>query len=105
MNDNFNTRMILTTAAFAAVAALLVGPASAYVMDVEGGGGNATSVTAQPTVQPGTIPHHTIGVDQSQFAGTIKRPSRRRPRGQSRTSATGSASIRASSRASSSRSG
>ena len=71
MNDNFNTRMILTTAAFAAVAALLVGPASAYVMDVEGGGGNGTSVTAQPTVQPGTIPHHTIGVDQSQFAGTI----------------------------------
>src|SRR5215510_8918973 len=35
MNDNFNTRMILTTAAFAAVAALLVGPASAYVMDID----------------------------------------------------------------------
>ena len=73
MNDNFNTRMVLTTAVFAAVAALLVGPASAYVMDVEGGGGNGTSVTAQPTVQPGTIPYlsHGIGVDQSQFSGTV----------------------------------
>ena len=71
MNDNFNTRMVLTTAVFAAVAALLVGPASAHVMDVEGGGGNATSGTAQPTVQPGTIPYlsHGVGVDQSQFAG------------------------------------
>ena len=73
MNDNFNTRMILTTAVFAAVAALLVGPASAHVMDVEGGGGSGTSVTAQPTVQPGTIPYlsHGIGVDQSQFSGTV----------------------------------
>jgi hypothetical protein len=105
MNDNFNTRMILTTAVFAAVAALLVGPASAYVMDVEGGGGSGTSVTAQPdaferavaramatqpatpgvlqsavtqalvdnTVEPGTIPYlsHGIGVDQSQFSGTV----------------------------------
>ncbi len=73
MNDNFNTRMILTTAVFAAVAALLVGPASAYVMDVEGGGGSGTSVTGQPAVQPGTIPYlsHGIGVDQSQFSGTV----------------------------------
>ena len=71
MNDNFNTRMILTTAVFAAVAALLVGPASAKVMD--GGGGSGTSVTAQPAVQPGTIPYlsHGIGVDQSQFSGTV----------------------------------
>jgi hypothetical protein len=70
MYDNFNTRVVLTTAVFAAVAALLVGPASAHVMDVEGGGGNGTSVTAQP-VQPGTIPYlsHGVGVDQSQFAG------------------------------------
>jgi hypothetical protein len=73
MNDNFNTRMILTTAVFAAVAALLVGPASAYVMDVEGGGGSGTSVTMQQPFQPGTIPYlsHGIGVDQSQFSGTV----------------------------------
>jgi hypothetical protein len=73
MNDNFNTRMILTTAVFAAVAALLVGPASAYVMDVDGGGGSGTSVTAQPAVEPGTIPYlsHGVGVDQSQFSGTV----------------------------------
>src|SRR5262245_41871979 len=44
MNDNFNTRMILTTAVFAAVAALLVGPASAKVMDVEGGGGSTADL-------------------------------------------------------------
>jgi hypothetical protein len=71
MNDNFNTRMVLTTAVFAAVAALLVGPASAFVTDDGGGGGSGTSVTAQPTVQPGTIPYlsHGTGVDQSQFAG------------------------------------
>ena len=70
MNDDFHTRMILTTAVFAAVAALLVGPASAHVMD-DGGGGDGTSVTAQPTVQPGTIPYlsHGTGVDQLQFAG------------------------------------
>ena len=54
MNDNLNRRMILTTAVFAAVAALLVGPASAQV-------------------QPGTIPYlsHGIGVDESQFSGTV----------------------------------
>ncbi len=94
MNDNFNTRMALTTAVFAAVAALLVGPASAYVMDVEGGGGNGTSVTTQPTVldpairtaiaaeasakqaaqssaTSAPIPYlsHGIGVDQSLFQG------------------------------------
>ena len=74
MYDNFHTRMILTTAAFVAVAALLVGPASAYVMDVEGGGGSGTSVTAPPTIQPGMIPYlsHGVGVDQSQFSGTVE---------------------------------
>ena len=74
MNENFNTRMILTTAVFAAVAAFLAGPASAYVMDVEGGGGSGTAaVAAQPQVQPGTIPYlsHGIGVDQAQFSGTV----------------------------------
>ena len=74
MNDNLNTRMILTTAVFAAVAAVLVGPASAYVMDVEGGGGSGTSVTAQPGVEPGTIPYlsHGIGVDLAQLSGTVE---------------------------------
>ena len=57
MNDNFSTRMILTTAVFAAVAALLVGPASAYIMDVEGRGGSGPSVTARRAVEPGTIPN------------------------------------------------
>ena len=83
MYDNFNTRMILTTAVFAAIAALLVGPASAYVMDVEGGGSGTSvtmqppfqpgTVTMQPPFQPGTIPYlsHGIGVDQSQFSGTV----------------------------------
>ena len=74
MNDNLNTRMILTTAVCAAVAAFLAGPASAYVMDVEGGGGSGTAaVAAQPQVQPGTIPYlsHGVGVDQSQFSGTV----------------------------------
>jgi hypothetical protein len=73
MYDNFDIRMILTTAVFAAVAALLVGPASAYVMDVDGGGGG-TSVTAQPNVEPGTIPYlsHGVGVDQSQLSGAVE---------------------------------
>jgi hypothetical protein len=59
----------------AAVAAFLAGPASAYVMDVEGGGGSGTAaVAAQPQVQPGTIPYlsHGIGVDQAQFSGTVE---------------------------------
>ena len=51
MNDNFNTRMILTTAVFAAVAALLVGPASAHVMDIEGGGVDESQSSGQPSVE------------------------------------------------------
>ena len=75
MNDNFNTRVILTTAVVAAFAALLTGHASAFVMDVEGGGGSGSgtqTVAAQQQVEPGTIPYlsHGIGVDQSQFSGT-----------------------------------
>ena len=73
MNDNHTTiQMLLTTAVVAAFAALLTGHASAYVMDVEGGGGSGTAaVAAQPQVEPGTIPYlsHGIGVDQSQFQG------------------------------------
>jgi hypothetical protein len=65
-------RMLLSTAVVAAFAALLAGNASAFVMDVEGGGGNGTApVAAQPQVEPGTIPYlsHGIGVDQSLFSG------------------------------------
>ena len=72
MNDTFHTRMLLTTAVIAAVAALLTGTASAHVLDVEGGGGSGgATVTPQPAVEPGTIPYlsHGIGVDQSQFSG------------------------------------
>ena len=73
MNDFTTTmRMLLTTAVVAAVAALLAGPASAFVMDVEGGGGSgAATAVAQPQVEPGTIPYlsHGIGVDQRLFQG------------------------------------
>jgi hypothetical protein len=72
MNDNFHARMILTTAVFAAAAALLAGPASAHFMDVEGGGSaSATPVTAPPTIQPGMIPFPSDAVDQSQGSGTV----------------------------------
>jgi hypothetical protein len=71
MNDNTTTRMLLTTAVFAAVAALLAGPASAFVTDGDGGDRGTASVAAQPQVEPGTIPYlsHGIGVDESQFSG------------------------------------
>ena len=73
MNDNHTTiRMLLTTAVVAAFAALLAGPASAYVMDVEGGGGSGSAtVAAQPQVEPGTIPYlsHGVGVDQTPVPG------------------------------------
>ena len=72
MNDTFNSRMFLSTAVLAAVAALLVGPASAQHID-EGSDGGRTSVTAPPTIQPGMIPYlsHGVGVDESQFSGTV----------------------------------
>ena len=70
MNHNVNTRMFLATAAFAAVAALIAGPASAHVVD-EGSDGGRTPVTAPPTIQPETIPYlsHGVGVDESRFSG------------------------------------
>ena len=74
MDDNFNTRMILTTAVVAAVAALLAGPAAASVTDGDGVSGRDTvTVAAQQQIEPGTIPYlsHGIGVDQSQFSGTV----------------------------------
>ena len=68
MNDITTTRMLLTTAALAAVAALFAGGANAKLMDVDGG--TATGAAAVPT-GPGTIPYlsHGIGVDESLFAG------------------------------------
>jgi hypothetical protein len=71
MNEYARTRMLLTTAVFAAVAALLAGPANAFVMDVEGGGGNGYSASAAAVapIEPGTIPYLSqgIGVDKSFF--------------------------------------
>jgi hypothetical protein len=71
-DDNTIVKMFLTTAVFAAVAALMAGPATAYVMDVEGGGSSGTvTIAAQTQVEPGTIPYlsHGTGVDQSLFQG------------------------------------
>lgn len=72
--DERATRMFLATAALAAVAALLAGPANAYLP--EGDGVNAVSGQSQErqpaqSVEPGTIPYlsHGIGVGESQFAG------------------------------------
>ena len=72
MNDGTTTRMLLTTAMLAAVAALMAGPAHAFLMDVEGGGAGSAAATPAPTVEPGTIPYlsHGIGVDASLFGGT-----------------------------------
>ena len=65
MNSMTTTRMLLSIAALAAVAALFAGGANAMTQD---DGGGAPAVT---TVQPGTIPYlsHGIGVDESQFSG------------------------------------
>ena len=53
MNDITTTRMLLTTAALAAVAALFAGGANARLLDTDGG--TATGAAAVPT-GPGTIP-------------------------------------------------
>ena len=68
MNDITTTRMLLTTAALAAVAALFAGGANARLLDTDGG--TATGAAVVPT-GPGTIPYlsHGIGVDESQFSG------------------------------------
>ena len=73
MNDGqTTTRMLLTTAVVAAFAALMTGHASAFGMDVDGGGTNGASPSgSQAQVEPGTIPYlsHGVGVDQSLFRG------------------------------------
>jgi hypothetical protein len=73
-DENTKMKMLLTTAVLAAVAALMAGPATAYVMDVEGGGGTGTvAIAAQPAQpgDPGTIPYlsHGVGVDESLYQG------------------------------------
>ncbi len=69
MNDITTARMVLTTAALAAVAALFAGGANARLMDVDGGTANG-AVTA-PSEQPTTIPYlsHGSGVDASLWSG------------------------------------
>jgi hypothetical protein len=68
MHDMTKTRMLLTTAVFAAAAALLVGPANAKVVDY---GNDATAEAVAPEIGPGVIPYmsHGIGVDESLFSG------------------------------------
>jgi hypothetical protein len=68
MNDNTTLRMMIATAALAAVAALFAGGANAKMLDEGGSGGGASAV---PATQPPTIPYlsHGIGVDASQFSG------------------------------------
>ena len=68
MNDITKTRMLLTTAALAAVAALFAGGANARLLDTDGG--TATGAAVVPT-GPGTIPYlsHGIGVDESLWSG------------------------------------
>ena len=72
MNDIATTRMLLTTAVLAAVAALIAAPANAVLLDVEGGGGGSAATAPAPQIEPGTIPYlsHGIGVDASLFGGT-----------------------------------
>ena len=73
MNDGTPTRMLLTTAMLAAVAALMAGPAHAFLMDVEGGGSGSAVTTPATTVEPGTIPYlsHGIGVDETLWSGAV----------------------------------
>jgi hypothetical protein len=68
MNDIHITRMLLTTALLAAVAALIAGPSQAMLLD--GGGTVATEPQPKPG-DPGTIPYlsHGIGVDASVYSG------------------------------------
>ena len=64
MNNTASTRMLLSIAVLAALAALFGGGANADE------GGSAGGTTAVTTVKPGMIPYlsHGIGVDETQFA-------------------------------------
>lgn len=69
MNEITKARMLLTTAALAAVAAFFAGGANARLLDVDGG--TATGAATVPSTQPPTIPYlsHGIGVDESLWSG------------------------------------
>lgn len=69
MYENTKARMLLTTAALAAVAAFFAGGANARLMDVDGG--TAAGAARVLSSQPQAIPYlsHGIGVDASQFSG------------------------------------
>ena len=86
MNDMATTRMLLTTAVLAAVAALMTAPAHAYFAGVDGGGSSnaasvptptlggldpaiQTSIQARQASLPQPIPYlsHGMGVDQTLF--------------------------------------
>ena len=69
MNEITTARMLLTTAVFAAVAALFAGGANAMLKDVDGG--TAGGAVATESSQPSTIPYlsHGIGVDAAQWSG------------------------------------
>jgi hypothetical protein len=71
MNDIHTTRMFLTTAVLAAVAALIAGPAQAMFPDGDGTVVTSTAPTQAKPGDPGTIPYlsHGIGVDESLFSG------------------------------------
>ena len=72
MNEITKTRMLLTTAALAAVAALFAGGANARLIDVDGG--TAAGATTVPSAQSQTIPYLSqgIGVDASLWNGQPK---------------------------------
>jgi hypothetical protein len=72
MYEITKARMLLTTAALAAVAAFFAGGANARLMDVDGG--TATGAATVPAEQPPTIPYlsHGIGVDESLWSGTAQ---------------------------------
>ena len=65
--------VLITVAAASASAALAASTASAQLMEPGAGGGGAASVAAVQPGDPGTIPYlsHGVGVDQSQFSGTV----------------------------------
>ena len=69
MYDITKARMLLTTAALAAVAAFFAGGANARLLDVDGG--TATGATPGLSSQPQAIPYlsHGIGVDESLYSG------------------------------------
>ena len=70
MNDTTTTaRMLMATAALAAVGALFAGAANAKPVDIDGGSASAAVTTR--AAEPMTIPYlsHGIGVDESLYSG------------------------------------